>query len=159
THACADAAIALVAEQRLDPASVEHVRALVPKEVVKTVCEPVSNKRRPANSYDAQFSIPFIVAASLLPGRFTLAELEVGVLSDRGFLALAARVDYEVDPASGFPRHYSGEVIVRTKDGRTLRHREGVNRGCGDRPLSDEDIVAKYLGNATRALSPARAER
>jgi 2-methylcitrate dehydratase PrpD len=159
THACADAAIALVADERLDPASIEHVRALVPQEVVKTVCEPVPNKRRPANSYDAQFSIPFIVAASLLRGRFTLAELEPETLADPAILALADRVDYEVDPQSGFPRHYSGEVILRTKDGRTLRHREAINRGCGDRPLSDEDIVEKYRGNATRTLAPARAER
>jgi 2-methylcitrate dehydratase PrpD len=158
THGCADAAIALV-EGGLDPAAIEHVRALVPTEVVKTVCEPVANKRRPANSYDAQFSIPYIVAASLLRGRFSLAELEPDVLADPTILALADRVDYEVDPESGFPRYYSGEVIVRTRDGRTLRHREHKNRGCGDRPLSDADIVAKFSGNAARALASAHAER
>jgi 2-methylcitrate dehydratase PrpD len=58
THACADAAIALKHDHSLDPAAVEHVEALVPAEVVKTVCEPVANKQRPANAYDAQFSIP-----------------------------------------------------------------------------------------------------
>ena len=64
-HACVDAAVALVHEQKLDPAEIERVQALVPAEVVKTVCEPAANKRRPANSYDAQFSIPFTVAAAL----------------------------------------------------------------------------------------------
>jgi 2-methylcitrate dehydratase PrpD len=158
THGCADAAIALV-RSGLDPASIEHVRALVAAEVVKTVCEPVANKRRPANSYDAQFSIPFIVAASLLRGRFTLAELEPEVLSDPAILALADKVDYETDPDCGFPRYYSGEVIVRTRDGRTLRHREQINRGNGERPLTDADIVGKFAGNAARALSPAHADR
>jgi 2-methylcitrate dehydratase PrpD len=158
THACADAAIALVKEG-LDPASIEHVRALVPAEVVKTVCEPVANKRRPANEYDAKFSIPFIVAASLLKGRFTLAELEPETLGDPAILALADRIDYETDPDSGFPRHYSGEVIVRTRDGRTLRHREQINRGSGDRPLSEDDIVEKYLSNAARVVSASHADR
>src|SRR5262249_4371160 len=51
THACADAAVALVREEKLDPAEIAQVSALVPQEVVKTVCEPVANKRRPANSY------------------------------------------------------------------------------------------------------------
>jgi 2-methylcitrate dehydratase PrpD len=157
-HACADAAVALVNEG-LDPAAIEHVRALVPAEVVKTVCEPVANKRRPANEYDAKFSVPFIVAASLLKGRFTLAELEPETLSDPAVLALADRVDYEVDPQSGFPRYYSGELVVRTRDGRTLRHREAINRGSGDRPLADADIVAKYAANAGRVLSPAHADR
>jgi 2-methylcitrate dehydratase PrpD len=156
THACADAAIAL-RQQGLDPQSVAHVTALVPEEVVKTVCEPVANKRRPANSYDAQFSIPFIVAAALLRGRFTLAELTPEAMADPTILALAERVDYAVDPGSGFPRYYSGELVVETADGRTFRHREHENRGCGDRPLGDAEIVAKFHDNAARAASPARA--
>ena len=75
-HACIDAALALVRDQRLDPGQVDRIRALVPAEVVKTVCEPLANKRRPANSYDAQFSIPYVIAAALLRGRLTLDELE-----------------------------------------------------------------------------------
>jgi 2-methylcitrate dehydratase PrpD len=158
-HACADAAVHLVREQGLHADEVEHVRALVPAEVVKTVCEPVANKRRPANSYDAQFSIPYIVAAALRRGRFTLDELEDDALGDRAILALADRVDYEIDPAASFPRHYSGEVIVTTRGGRTLGHREQVNRGNGERPLSDAAIVEKFHHNAARAVSCDRARR
>jgi 2-methylcitrate dehydratase PrpD len=157
THACADAAIALRCEHRLDPRTIEHVEALVPAEVVQTVCEPVANKRRPANPYDAQFSIPFIVAAALTRGRFTLAELQPEALADRDILALADRVEYRIDPASGFPRYYSGELVVTTAEGRRLSHREHMNRGCGDRPLADSDILAKFYDNAARAVAPDRA--
>ena len=135
------------------------MRALVPREVVQTVCEPVANKRRPANSYDAQFSIPFITAASLVRGRFTLGELEDATLRDAKILALADKVDYEVDPHSTFPRHYTGEVVVRTRDGRTLRRREAINRGCGDRPLADQEIVAKFKDNAARVTTADQADR
>ena len=159
THACADATLALVREEGLEPANVERVRALVPEGVVATVCEPAANKRRPANSYDAQFSIPFIVAASLARGRFTLAELDEATLSDPRILALADKVDYAVDPDTTFPRHYTGEVVVRTRDGRTLRRREAVNRGCGDRPLADAEIVAKFRDNAARALAKTHVDR
>jgi 2-methylcitrate dehydratase PrpD len=156
THACADAAVALAREERLEPDAIAQVRALVPAEVVQTVCEPVANKRRPANSYDAQFSIPFITAASLVRGRFTLAELDDATLHDPAILALADRIDYAVDRDTTFPRHYSGEVIVHTRDGRTLRRREAINRGCGDRPLAEEDIVAKFAANAGRAVAADR---
>jgi 2-methylcitrate dehydratase PrpD len=159
THGCADAAIALVREEGVEPRAIERVRALVPAEVVKTVCEPVANKRRPANSYDAQFSIPYIVAASLVRGRFGLAELEEAALGDPAILALADRVDYEVDPKSSFPRHYSGEVVVSLRDGRSKARREQMNRGCGDRPLSDAAIVEKFRANALRATTAARARR
>jgi hypothetical protein len=40
-----------------------------------------------------------------------------------------------------------------------LRQREGINRGCADRPLSNGEIVAKFLANAERALPRAAAER
>ena len=138
---------------------IRRVRVLVPQEVVKTVCEPIENKRNPANSYDAQFSIPYIVATGLLKGRFTLAELEDKALGDAAVLNLASRVDYAVDHASTFPRHYTGEVIVETEDGRSLRHREAVNRGCADRPLSNDEVVAKFFDNAERAVARGTAER
>jgi 2-methylcitrate dehydratase PrpD len=156
-HACVDAAVALVREQKLDPGDIERVQALVPAEVVKTVCEPAANKRRPANSYDAQFSIPYTVAAALRRARFTLDELEDEALADPAILALADRVNYEIDPASTFPRHYTGEVIVTTRGGRTFRHREAVNRGNGERPLSEAAIIEKFHANAARAVSRDRS--
>ena len=158
-HACTDAAVALVREAKLDFGDVDRVCALIPAEVVKTVCEPVANKRRPANSYDAQFSIAYTVAAALRRGRFTLAELEDDALRDPEILALADRVAYEIDPASTFPRHYTGEVIVTTRSGRTLRHREAINRGNGERPLSEAAISDKFQANATRVVTRARARQ
>jgi len=148
----------LTRDHKLDAREIEQVRALVPAEVVKTVCEPAANKRRPANSYDAQFSIPYTVAAALRRGQFTLDELEDDALDDADTLALADRVHYEIDPATTFPRHYTGEVIVTLRGGRTLRHREAINRGNGERPLSEADIIAKFRSNAARAVSQARAQ-
>jgi 2-methylcitrate dehydratase PrpD len=156
-HASADAAVAL--SKSVNPADIRSVHVLVPAEVIKTVCEPVENKRTPANSYDAQFSIPYIVATGLLRGRFTLDELEDKAIGDQEVLALAHRVSYAADPASTFPKHYTGEVIVTLNDGRQVRHREGVNRGCADRPLSNSEIEAKYFDNACRLLPRKRAEK
>ena len=144
--------------ERSDAIQLPELVVFANPEVVKTVCEPVANKRRPANAYDAQFSIPYLVAASLVRGRFTLAELEPEVLSDERILALCDRVDYETDPHSTFPRHYTGEVQIALRDGRRLVHREALNRGCADRPLSNADIVAKFAGNAAMSLSARQAE-
>jgi 2-methylcitrate dehydratase PrpD len=146
-HAFADAAIAL-ARKGVDPAQVESITALVPQEEVEVICEPAANKRKPANDYDAKFSLPYVVAASLRAGKFGLAELEERALADPDTLALAAKLAYRVDPNSGFPRHYSGELVVRLANGREVRHREAVNRGSADRPLSNAEVEAKFLENA-----------
>jgi 2-methylcitrate dehydratase PrpD len=153
THACIDAMLAL-RENGLRAEDVVSVEALMPQQVVAIVNEPEANKRRPANSYDAQFSIPFLVSAALIRGQVTLAELEM--IDDASILALGDRVGYSIDANSPFPRTYSGELIVRTTDGRTLRHREEINRGAAERPLSNADIVAKYRANAVLAMNARR---
>ena len=157
THACIDAA--LVLRDQAGAGEIASIQALVPHQVIPVVCEPAANKQHPANAYDAQFSVPYLVAAAWLRGQMTLAELEPDVLSDPEILSLAARIGHAPDPDSPFPRTYSGELVARLHDGRTLRHREEVNRGAPDRPLTNADIVAKYRGNAATALSPGAAAR
>ncbi len=157
-HACADAAIALAREQGVKPADVERIEVSVPPQVVKAICEPEADKKRPSSAYAAQFSVHYITAASLTRGRFGLAELTRESWTDPDILALAAKVNYVEDPSFPFPEYYSGQVAVTTRDGRRLVHREEKNRGAGDRPIAAAEIEAKYLDNATLAVSRSRAE-
>jgi 2-methylcitrate dehydratase PrpD len=157
THGCIDAAIALSGQAEV--ARIKRVRALVPAEVVPVVCEPIANKRRPANSYDAQFSIPYLVAVGFSRGRMGLEDLEDASLANPDLLHLADRVSYEVDAAAGFPKHYSGEVIIELDDGATLRHREQINRGAAERPISNTKIVAKYRANARYGADQETVDR
>jgi len=90
-------------------------------------------------------------------GRFTLAELTAAAIADPATLALAERVHYEVDPRSGFPDFYSGELVVGLRDGRVLRRREHENRGAATRPLSSADILAKFEDNMRSAGAAGRA--
>ena len=158
-HGCADAAIALAKDHDLQPEDIVRIKTLVPREVIKTICEPVEKKLRPVSDYDAKFSLHFIVAAALARRRFGLAELEDEALHDKTILDLAGKVSYEADPNSPFPRSYSGEVIVTTRDGRELRHREEVNRGAAGRPLANGEIVDKFMENARLGVSAERAGR
>ena len=135
------------------------VEALVPEEVIKTVCEPEAKKKRPANDYDAKFSVHYLIAAALMRGRLGLAELEEEALRDPQILALTDKVSYRTDPGSAFPKAYSGEVSIRLQDGRTLSHREHVNRGAADRPLSNDEILAKFRANAAMTVDGEGAER
>jgi len=159
THAAADAAMILARTHDLAAEQIARIEVLVPKEVVPVVCEPAAQKKRPSSAYEAQFSIPYIVATSLIRRRFTLAEIEPDAIADPATLALAQRVSYAIDPDATYPKYFSGEVVVHLNDGRTLRHREAKNRGCVDRPLSASDIEEKFRDNAGRAIAPSRAER
>jgi len=158
-HAFADAALALRTAHGIEPARIARIVARLHERQVEVVCEPRENKRQPTSPYDAQFSLPYVVAAALVRGRFTLDELEPGTLSDPAILGLAARVDYEIDAASAYPRHFSGELVIALDDGTELVHREAVNRGARDNPLPRDDLLAKFFANAERATTRVRAER
>jgi len=158
THAFADASLALRREG-LRADQVASVECLIGAGEVGTVCEPAEAKKRPRSDYEAKFSLPFVVAASLVRGRLGLAEFDEGTLFDREVTDLAAKVTYRADPDSGFPRHYSGEVVVTTTDGRVLRHREQINRGAEERPLTDDDVAAKFRDNVTLVRSGPFADR
>lgn len=156
-HAATDAAIALHANG-LDVKDIEAIEVLVPQAAVELVCEPQARKRRPQNEYDAKFSLPYAVSSGLARGRLGLKELLPEAYLDPAAQALMDRVRYTVDPDSTFPRHYSGEVRVTLRDGRQLQHRESVNRGHPERPVSNEDVQAKFMDNACLHYPRAHAQ-
>lgn len=158
-HSFLDATLALREAHGIKPEDIESINALIAKDQIGIVCEPEANKRRPQNSYDARFSLPFALAAALVYGRLTMDEIADRAINDPRVLALCDRTRYSIDPASGFPKHYSGAVEIRLKDGRTLQRREQINRGSRDNPLGHADIVAKFRDTAARALPAHKIEQ
>jgi len=157
THAVIDATRTLTKQYNLTADQVDSIVALVPEEVVKTVCEPLADKQAPTCAYEAQFSVPYLVAVALVRGDFSLQDLEPEPLKDSVVAELAKKVTYESDPESGFPTYYSGEIRINLKDGRVLSQREFKNRGSFDNPLSEEDISNKFNANCAIAVSAEKA--
>jgi 2-methylcitrate dehydratase PrpD len=155
-HGCAEAAIELH-RSGVDSERVRSIRALVPEGVVKAVCEPLAAKRRPKSDYDAKFSLPYAVASGLARGRLGLAELAPQALVEPRIERLMDKVEYAIDTASTFPRHYSGEVVVTMDDGRTASNRVAVNPGNPDRPLTNAEVEAKYFENCAISLAETHA--
>ena len=158
THAYADAILALKKDYGLNVGDIKHITALVHEGEQSVICIPEENKLKPQNSYDAQFSVHYVIATTFLREKFGLAELEDDVISDPEILDLCAKVSFTDDPDSAYPGYFSGAIRLETKDGRTLEHREQINRGATENPLSDDDIKAKYFGNATLTISEERAQ-
>ena len=158
-HAFADAAKLLREEHGIRPEQVAAVRCAIHPTPGKVVCEPAAAKWAPRDEYDAKFSLPYAVATVLATGRFTLTELDERSLADPAVLDLARRVEVVADPDSAFPRAYSGHVEVELTDGRRVSHREQVNRGHEERPLTDADIVAKFRESMSVVADAATTDR
>lgn len=158
THGAIDAALA-VRPQINDLSTIQNIKVKVAEGMHAIICEPEAKKKKPANDYDAKFSVHYLVATAMLRGRLTLDELEPDVLTDPEILDLTSRVSFVDDPESLFPNAYSGEVVVTMKDGREIGHREQVNRGAADRPLSNEEILIKWRDNARMLVNGDKVER
>ncbi len=156
-HAFADAALELREQFSLD--EVDHIDCLLKLSLHKGVAEPRDRRIRPRTAYEALFSVPFVVSTALLKGRVDLAAFHDEPLDDPALMALTAKTFVLDDPQSDYPLHFPGEVIVYLRDGRVLRCRKPVSYGSPDRPMAREAVVAKFMGNATRAIEPAAAER
>ena len=158
THGCIDAAL-ILRQQGVEARNIRAIEARVPAGVFKTICEPVANKLKPANSYDAQFSVQWLTAAAFVRGKLGLAELEPAEIIDPEIHALTQKVTYAEYKDSPFPKAYSCEVVVTLDDGRTVSHREHVNRGAAERPLSNAEIIEKFRANVATAFDPETSGR
>jgi 2-methylcitrate dehydratase PrpD len=158
-HTCAEAAEDLHASEEFDIDDVVRIQSFIPKDMIPIVTEPVAKKKRPSTEYEAKFSTYYVTAAALVRGRFGLAELRPEVLGDERILALANMVECEPDPDTAFPDFYSGGVVVTTADGKRFKRYHRVNKGAGERDLSNQDIVKKYMNTATLAVSAAKAQK
>jgi 2-methylcitrate dehydratase PrpD len=154
SHAYVDCALRLGREHDISADSIAAIECLVPAGEVPIVCEPRAVKIAPRTTYEAQFSLPFVVAAAFVDGRVGLGTFTPERLRDDRVLALAARVAHAVDPESTFPNGFPGWVRVRLADGRVLEAREPDGRGSLARPLPPNAIVEKFRDNASRALAP-----
>ena len=105
THGCAEAALQLVREEGLTASQVKSMQGLVHPGVMGVVCEPYENKLKPRSEYDAKFSLPYVIAASIVRDRFSLAELDDASLHDPEILDLAAKCVCVADPTSTHPIH------------------------------------------------------
>lgn len=120
-----------------------------------------SRCRIPATTDEAQYNLPFPVAAALVFGRVGAAEIGATGLSDPRIARLLATFSLCEDEAfsSRFPTERWARVRIGLADGRSLVSDPAQARGGAERPLSDEEIGAKYRELAEPVLGQRRCAR
>lgn len=149
-HAMLDAAIAAREELRLgasvDVGQIAEVRVSGPVTMVDEASFGAAHKRRPTQIVEAQFALPYLIAAAVVHGRVGIAE--VADIPNPVVLELAARVSGSV---AG--REASG-VTIRLRDGRTATAKVGAPLGSPANRMSIEQLTMKFVGCARHAVRP-----
>ena len=133
-------------EKVKDPKKIKSILAKVGEGTVHRLWEPAQEKKKPSTPYSAKFSVPYCIAVGFLRGDAGLNEFNETSIKDTKILALADKVNYEIDPANEYPKNYTATIICKTEDGVFTEH-QAYFRGGRKQPLTENDINKKYDAN------------
>ena len=110
----------------------------------------------PTSTDEAQYSLPFPVAAALIHHRLGPEELDGRTLQDPRVLALAERVDLIEEKAFNekFPAQRFARVEIELENGERYDSGEVTARWEPSAPPSDEELIEKFRWLAGIRLSP-----
>jgi len=141
THASIDAALAIRNEKRLDPLEIEEIVVHVSKMVYDMVGSPFAIRKSP--QVDAQFSIPYTIAAGIVRGDVFLKDFEEILIRDSQVLKLAEKVKVVMDP--GLPERdmSTATLVVKTRQNVYEKQINKV-KGNPSNPMSLEECIEKF---------------
>lgn len=147
---------ALVAARQLRPElGGEEIRSVKVETFAEAVCLAT---RKPATTEEAQYSLPFPLAAMLLAGKVDPESISGPGLAAPAVLDLAARIELVEEPSLSalFPARRRARLTVVTATGRTLQ-REAEPVWEGTSQPTDDELLAKFVGLVEPRLGQAAA--
>lgn len=101
---------------------------------------------RPVSITDAQFSVPYTVAAMLRGGAVTPESYSDTNLTDSEMLALIDRVCVKVDPEfdAAYPERLGAHVKIISSKGKIEEIRIIDPKGSPQHPMTDEELLHKF---------------
>lgn len=161
THAPVTALLALLERRVLPVSEVSEVLVRVGPEghiVNRAELLPASAPFHEVQT-SAKFSIPYVVASTLLRGRPTIEHFEPAALADPAVRALMTKVRVVDDPeCHAMPERMPALVDVRLASGEHVSSRTDYPHGEPEDPMSDAELRGKFQAGVTAALGRERID-
>jgi 2-methylcitrate dehydratase PrpD len=116
----------------------------------------LTGRPHPQSALEAQVSVPHWVAATLVHGTAGLAQATDACVRDPAVVALREKVTMKADEKMA---PTAAAITVVMTDGRVFQAALNHCRGSSERPLTDEDLNEKFIGQAAAVLGCDEAER
>jgi 2-methylcitrate dehydratase PrpD len=149
-HAMLDAAIAARSQLGLgtasDIAEITQVSVAAPAATIADNFTGAPHKRRPTQIVEAQFALPYLIAAALVHGRVGISE--VADIDNPQVLTIAAGMQ-----GTATEPQESG-VTIRLRNGRSASARLDKPLGSPANPISIEQLRMKFSDCARNAVRP-----
>jgi 2-methylcitrate dehydratase PrpD len=149
-HPTIDGCVQLRNEHGLKPEEVEAVFVRAHPLVLE-----LTGKRTPQTGLEGKFSVFHSAAVALIEGKAAEHEYTDPVVRDPVVIGLRDRVEVETSPEI---REDEAYLEVRLRDGRVLQKHVPHAIGSLERPMSDQDLEAKFRALAENVLPPPRLD-
>jgi len=115
---------------------------------------------QPLSVLQAQMSLQYCLAVTLLEGRVLIEHFEEEKISDSRVMDLARRVEIVLDPEieKVYPEKFANNVEFVMKDGRKFETRVDHPIGSPENPMTFEQVSEKFEGLAERAIKKDRID-
>ena len=125
------------------------------------LCGEPERKLAPQTVTDAQFSFYYIVGATLLNGKVTVADFTREAIHDSSVLKQARKVQVSVDPEKdALPvMVVPVDLTMKTTDGKEFSVRVEGTKGDSKHPLGLDEIEAKVRQCARQAVKPLGGQK
>jgi 2-methylcitrate dehydratase PrpD len=148
-HSVLDNTLLLMQREPITPERVADVECRVHPQKVAYLDRP-----RVSDGLEAKFSIQYCVAAALLHGRVGLSQFSDESVRHADVQALMRKI--RVVPGVDLDG-FASEVSVRSLDGGECSSRLPEPKGSASSPLTEDELLGKFIDCATVSMSPARA--
>ena len=160
THPAVTGVLALLREHSITADEIREIRVHIGERDMHSVGgwteEEKKKKYRPEGIVDAQFSIPYTVAATLVNGRLSLEEFTDAELRNEIILGFASRVKPVLDRAlDDWPANVKPQIIeIETSGRRVFTKRVDYPKGNPKNPVTSEELVESFRDMANYSANP-----
>ena len=151
-HGYIDAALAIVNEDDIKATDIKEITCTCYEGAANVLGLPLEEKQRPANTIDAQFSIPWAVATAVSKRKVTMEHYTDAAIHSKDVLEVAGKVKIEVDPEPS-PTHVvdPARVSIITTDGSVYFKQVDHALGSPEFPLTFSECSEKFIDCASHA--------
>ncbi len=159
THSAIEVALKMARQNDISPAEVEEIRIRTYKSAVESTGQNYTNPR--STFISCQFSLPYVVAASIQDKRFGLDQLSPKKIADPSVHTLASKVKVieEASLTKEFPKKTISIFEIAMKGNRVLTDRTEYAKGDPKNPMLESDFVEKFLALTAGAMKEETKQR
>ncbi len=160
THCAVTGVLDLVRKHGIKAHDIQEVRVQIGERDMRSVGgwteDEKKKKHRPEGVVDAQFSIPYTVAATLVSGGLSLEEFTDARIRSEEILDLAARVKTILTPEFDHgPMDVKPQVVeIVMRDGKVFTAKVIYPKGNPNNPVTSDELVSAFRGMASYAAKP-----